>query len=81
MRTLSAADANRHFSKLLRDVKAGETVVITSHGEPVARIEPVVPGDLERVRRSEALDRLLKRLDSQPALNLGKFDRNELYER
>jgi prevent-host-death family protein len=80
MRTVSAADANRHFSKILREVKAGGTVVITSHGEPVARIEPVSEVGSDEERRQEAWRALLDRLKGQPALNLGRFNRDELYE-
>ena len=40
MKTVSAAEANRHFSKILRDVRAGETVIVTSRGEPVVQIQP-----------------------------------------
>eukprot|EP01037_Dinobryon_pediforme_P022129 gene22129-23184_t len=40
MKTVSAAEANRQFSKLLREVAAGETIEITSHGQPVAKISP-----------------------------------------
>lgn len=54
MKTISAADADRHFSKLLRDVKAGHTVVVTSRGEPVARIEPARPEDSEIQARERA---------------------------
>lgn len=78
MRTISAADANRYFSRLLSDVKGGETVTITSHGEPVARMEPVRPS--EDAKRGAAWDKLLTRLRSQPAMNLGRFNRAELYE-
>src|SRR5580698_1031684 len=41
-KTVSAADANRRFSELLRTVKKGQSVVITSHGTPVAKISPIV---------------------------------------
>ncbi len=80
MRTITSADANRYFSKLLREVKAGETVVVTSRGEPVATIAPVKDETAERARRDAALEALLTRLRSQPALNLGKFNRDELYD-
>jgi prevent-host-death family protein len=40
MKTVTAAEANRQFSKLLREVRAGETVLVTWHGEPVATIAP-----------------------------------------
>ena len=80
MKTISAADANRHFSKLLREVKEGETVIVTSRGEPVARIEPIGPDEGARSQRAEAWAKLLARLHSQPALNLGKFNRDDAYE-
>lgn len=80
MKTISAADANRHFSKLLRDVTAGETVVVTSRGKPVARIEPANPDECELARREKAFAKLMARLRSQPAMNLGKFNRDELYD-
>lgn len=77
MKTVSAADANRHFSKLLREVRAGETVLVTSRGEPVATIQPA--SDL--ARREAAKQKLLKRLDAQPAQNLGiTWTRDELYD-
>ena len=41
-KAVSAADANRRFSELLRTVKKGRSVVVTSHGKPVAKITPVV---------------------------------------
>ena len=37
---VSAAEANREFSKLLRRVKAGRSYVITSRGQPVAKLVP-----------------------------------------
>ena len=41
-RAVSAADANRRFSELLRTVKNGQSVVVTSHGKPVAKLVPSV---------------------------------------
>jgi prevent-host-death family protein len=38
---VSAADANRKFSKLLRGVRDGQSYVITSHGKAVAKIVPL----------------------------------------
>ncbi len=45
---VSAADANRRFSELLRAVKKGRSVVVTSHGKPVAKITPFAGNDLQR---------------------------------
>ena len=38
MKTVQASTAKAQFSELLDDVERGETVVITRHGKPVARI-------------------------------------------
>jgi antitoxin (DNA-binding transcriptional repressor) of toxin-antitoxin stability system len=43
MTTVSVHEAKTHLSRLLRAVEAGEEVVITRGGEPVARIERVEP--------------------------------------
>jgi prevent-host-death family protein len=41
-KAVSAAGANRRFSELLRTAKKGRSVIVTSHGKPVAKITPVV---------------------------------------
>lgn len=78
MKTVSAAEANRQFSKILRAVRAGETVLVTSRGEPVATIQPA---DRSLTERQAAKLRLLERLRSQPAQNLNvTWTRDELYD-
>jgi prevent-host-death family protein len=75
-KAISAADANWKFSQLLRDVKEGKTYVVTSHGRPMARIAPVTENnDGQRAKRV-----LLKRLRSQPIVDVGRWTRDELYE-
>lgn len=50
-KAVSAADANRRFSELLRTVKKGGSAIGTSHGKPVAKIMPVVEANgLQRGR-------------------------------
>jgi prevent-host-death family protein len=78
MGSVSAADANRDFSKLLRAVRDGDSFVITSHGNPVAKIIPFVTTD--RVRAA-AKKRLMAHLRAQPAMKIGRWTRDELYER
>ena len=41
MNTVSLAEAKTHLSHLLDQVEAGEEVVITRRGLPIARISPV----------------------------------------
>ncbi len=78
MQTLSAADANRYFSRVLREVARGETVIVTSRGKPVATIAPVQPHQPER---QAAKQRLLARLRGQAATGERRWTRDELYER
>jgi prevent-host-death family protein len=40
MREVQASDAKTHLPQLLDDVEAGETIVITRHGKPIARLVP-----------------------------------------
>lgn len=78
---VTAAEANRNFSRLLRGVREGHSYVVTSHGEPVARLVPSDQVD-EQLRRFRAAARraLFERLEKQPAMNLGPWTRDELYD-
>ena len=75
--TVSAAEANRRFSVILRSVREGHSYVVTSHGRPVARI---VPADKHEGAVSGARAALLSRLERQPATDAGRWTREELYE-
>jgi prevent-host-death family protein len=46
LRTVSVAEARAHFSELLDAAEAGETVLITRRGEPVAELRS--PGRRQR---------------------------------
>jgi prevent-host-death family protein len=76
-KTVSAADANRKFSLLLRGVRQGRSYVVTSHGKPVARLIPAGAHDNIAV---SARATLLSRLEKQLAVNAGRWTRDELYE-
>lgn len=39
---VSSTEAKNQLNRLLADVKAGSSFIITSHGAPVARLIPVV---------------------------------------
>ena len=78
-KAISAADANRKFSQLLKDVREGQSYVVTSHGRPVARIAPV-QSKQGRVGDSPGWGRLLRRLRKQPVMNIGRWTRDELYD-
>ena len=59
-RTVTATEANRSFSKLLRAVERGERVEITSHGRIVAIIAPAET-QASRETRVEAIEKLKQR--------------------
>ena len=77
--SVSAAEANRNFSRVLREVRGGRSYVITTHGKPVATIAPVSAGsDLKLAARRTLLHRLRRQSGSRAA---GRWTRDELYER
>ena len=76
-KSVSAADANRRFSELLRTVNTGRSVVVTKHGKAVARISPVIQDD----RAAEgARSALFARLRTERAVSVGRWTRDELYD-
>ncbi len=77
MKTVTAANANRCFSKLLREVSQGEEFTILSRGKPVAKMTSIQTGSSER-RAMKAL--LLSRLKSQQATGSRQWTRDELYD-
>jgi prevent-host-death family protein len=79
--TITAAEANRSFSRLLRGVREGHTYTVTSHGQPVAKLVPTDQQDETTRRfRKAAKQALLERLAKQPARNAGSWTRDELYD-
>lgn len=74
---VSAADANRRFSLLLRGVREGRSYVVTSHGKPVARL---IPAGKHQDVAASARETLLARLEKQPVMQAGRWARDELYE-
>ncbi len=77
MRTVTAADANRQFSSVLREVSQGETFTVVSRGRPVATI---APASADHAQRRAAKARLLLRLRAQGRTGARDWSRNELYE-
>jgi antitoxin (DNA-binding transcriptional repressor) of toxin-antitoxin stability system len=58
-------------------VKKGRSVIVMSHGKPVAKITHVV--DDERAAEG-ARAALFARLRRERAVNVGRWNRNELYD-
>lgn len=58
--TISHREMRNNSAEVLRRVEAGETIIVTNHGRPVAQLGPV-----ER----SAIDDLIARGDVRPALH------------
>lgn len=80
-KVITATEANRDFSELLRKVEHGETVAVTRRGRVVARIVPsAAPEEDARKTRAAAMQALVERLAQRPVRNLGKITRDDGYD-
>lgn len=81
MTRISSTEANRSFSRLLAEVRKGKPVDITVRGEVVARIVPVEKTDPAReAEEQRKWEEFMEKLRQQPALNLPRGTRDELYD-
>ncbi len=82
MTSVGAREANRSFSKILKEAENGKTITITRNGKPVARLEPVaVKPPLSEEERKAAHARLMKLLEKGLDLGGRRFTRDEMHER
>jgi prevent-host-death family protein len=83
--TITARDANHHFSRLLSDVEAGAEYVVTRNGKPVARIVPERAEDGQRDWTPEQRAAWANLMEifktAQPSEDGTPFDRDSLYDR
>lgn len=77
MKTISASEANRQFSSVLREVSRGQVFTVQSRGKPVAAIMPIKAQGKER---TAAKDILLTRLRHIEATGTRNWTRNDLYD-
>jgi prevent-host-death family protein len=78
-KSVSAANANRNFSKLLRGVRKGRSYLVTSRGERVAKLVPA--SEKKDGLREGAFDSLMARLKATKPVNARKhWTRDELCE-
>lgn len=71
MQTFQASEAKTHFLRILDDVERGESVLITRHGKPVARISPHAEINREAVERATEGMRALRQ-------RIGKLSLDEI---
>jgi prevent-host-death family protein len=78
MKTVTMTEANRSFAKIAHRAAKGEVIGLTVRGKVIARLVP--EGDYNdlavAIRRREHMERLRQ----QPAMNLPKVTRDEMYE-
>jgi len=80
MKTVSAREANQQFSRLLGEVAAGEEVVITRRGRPVATLAPYRGRPMTPERRA-ALERLMELVEKGLPMGGVRATRDEMHER
>ena len=74
-RAITASDASKRFSEMLRDVASGESFTVMSRGRAVARVLPV-----DKTGHQKSVARLLKFVRSQPERHYEGWTRDNLYE-
>ena len=62
MLVLSSREANQNFAKVIRAAAAGEEVLITRRGVPVAKVVPVPPTTDPAAARDAAIRRMRERM-------------------
>lgn len=61
MKTIQSSEAKAKFAELLDTVERGETVLITRHGRPIARITPEQPHRQKEIEEAIADIRALRK--------------------
>lgn len=80
MRSVSAREANQQFARLLGEAAAGEEIVITRRGKPVAVLSPYRTRALTAEQQA-AIDRALVLLERGIVKGARRFTRDEMHER
>ena len=69
MTSISIEQAQSELPKIISNLKAGDTVVITEHGVPVARLSPEVGQPLKQRKPGSAVGRLAILSEDEEHLN------------
>lgn len=71
MREVQSSDAKTHLTQLLTEVERGETIVITRHGRPIARLVPELDQRAEAIRRT--MDQIKTLRATMPDISLNEI--------
>ena len=66
MREVQASEAKTHLARLLDEVEHGETIVITRHGRPIARLIP--EANRRRAEIRQAIEEIKALRRARPSL-------------
>ena len=80
-KTLTLREANQTFARCIREVEAGEEIVITRNGTPVARLSPISQKRVLTPTQQAAWERMKAAMDKGWDIGAGPFDRDALHER
>ena len=82
MSSVGAREANRSFSKILKEAENGETVTITRNGKPVAQLSPIHASRKSSAEREQAIADMVEAMKNS-GLHFGgrRFTRDEMHER
>ncbi len=61
MRQVQASEAKAHLLQLLDEVEQGETLIITRHGRPIARLAPESDRRRQEIEQALAAIRKIRR--------------------
>jgi prevent-host-death family protein len=78
-RTITATEANRDFSRIFREVAAGDSYVVTARGKPLVRMEPANAAAEPEDERIARLHGLIDDLAALPARAPGRITREDGY--
>jgi prevent-host-death family protein len=79
MKQVTAREANQHFARILSAVEAGEEVVISKRGKPVAVMSPYKPA--QDAEHQAAVERMIATMDEPVELGapFRTFTRDEMH--
>lgn len=69
MQTIRASEAKTRFLSIVEDVDRGESIIITRHGKPIARIQPERDFDARRAKNAFAVIREIRQRTHHMSIN------------
>jgi prevent-host-death family protein len=81
LRSISAREANQAFSRILGEAEAGEEIVITRRGRPVATLRPFRQAEMTPEKRAAVEKAIAMMRQGLPLGVTRPFTRDEMHER